>query len=221
MHVGAWRYGRVSVFAGLPAVGQQGNPPRRSLTLGGASVIMFDIEDLTNELGIPPLFQGIIVVAIAIAPVVVALFLVHRRSVTRLNAAALLVLWGLLIVVTEHGQFGLAGFGGADLNNHAGFHFQMLAAYGLPALALVGVVVAPLIRRGDAAGWFGLLVVVAIGVGAEVATAAVTTPHGVPPRFWIAGLFLWGYPVAWGTALVLSFNPIFRPEDRPAASGHR
>ena len=129
-----------------------------------------------------------------------------------------MVLWGLLIVVIEHGWWGHFGFGGFYLLDHTGFHFQMLAAYGLAALALVGVVVAPLIRRGDAVGWFGLLVLVAIGVGAEVATAAVTTPHGVPPRFWIAGLFLWGYPVAWGAALALSFNRIFRPKGRPAAS---
>ena len=197
------------------AAGQYGKPPRRFQVLGGVSVTVFDIEDLTNELGIPPLYQGIVVVAIAVAPVVVALALVHRRSLPRLDAAAGLVLWGLLIVVLEHGQFGLAGFGGADINNHTGFHFQMLAAYGLAALALVGVVVAPLIRRGDAAGWFGLLVLVAIGIGAEVATAALTTPHGVPPRFWIAGLFLWGYPVAWATALALSFRPTFRSEGRP------
>ena len=172
--------------------------------------------------GIAPLYQGIVVVAIAVAPVVVALALVYRRRVARLDAAAGLVLWGLLIVVLEHVQFGLAGFGGADLFSHTGFHFQMLAAYGLAALALVGVVVAPLIRRGDAAGWLGLLVLLAIGLGAEV--AAVTSgvpPHGVPPRWWIAGLFLWGYPVAWGAALALSFRPIFRPEGHPAASGHR
>ena len=157
---------------------------------------IFDIEDLAAELGIPPLYQGIVVVAIAVAPVMVAFALVYRRRVARLDAAAGLVLWGLLIVVLEHVQFGRAGFGGADLVGHTGFHFQMLAAYGLAALALVGVVVTPLIRRRDAAGWFGLLVLVAIGVSAEVATGAVTTPHGVPPRFWIAGLFLWGYPVA-------------------------
>ncbi len=167
------------------------------------------------------LYQGIYVSAIAVAPVVVAFALVHRRRVARLDAAAGLVLWGLLIVVIEHVQFGRFGFGGANLRDHIGFHFQMLAAYGLAALALVGVLVAPLIRRGDAAGWLSLLVLVAIGVGAEVATAAITTPHGSPPRFWIAGLFLWGYPVAWGAALALSFRPIFRPEGRPAASVHR
>ena len=166
-----------------------------------------------------PLLQGIVVFAIAVAPVVIALVLVRRRRLPRLDAAAILVLWGLLIVVLEHGQFGLAGFGGSDLLGHTGLHFQMLAAYGLATFALVGVVVTPLIRRGDAVGWFGLLVLITIGLGAEIATAAVTTPHGVPPRFWIVGLFLWGYPVAWGTALALSFRPIFRREGRPAASG--
>ncbi len=76
---------------------------------------IFDIEDLAAELGIPPLYQGIVVVAIAVAPVVVAFALVYRRRVARLDAATGLVLWGLLIVVLEHVQFGRAGFGGADL----------------------------------------------------------------------------------------------------------
>ncbi len=189
------------------------------VVVGALVATLIDLEATLR--GVDPLYQGIVVVAIAVAPVVVAFALVYRRRVARLDAAAGLVVWGLLIVVLEHVQFGRAGFGGANLFGHTGFHFQMLAAYGLAALALVGVVVAPLIRRRDAAGWFGLLVLVAIGVGAEVATAAVTTPHGVPPRFWIAGLFLWGYPVAWGAALALSFNPIFRPEGHPAASVHR
>ncbi len=189
------------------------------VVVGALVATLIDLEATLR--GVDPLYQGIVVVAIAVAPVVVAFALVYRRRVARLDAAAVLVLWGLLIVVIEHGWWGRFGFGGADLLDHTGFHFQMLAAYGLAALALVGVIVAPLIRRGDAAGWFGLLVLVAIGVGAEVATAAVTTPHGVPPRFWIAGLFLWGYPVAWGAALALSFRPIFRPEGHPAASGNR
>lgn len=102
----------------------------------------------------------------------------------------------------------------------------MLAAYGLAALALVGAVVAPLIRRGEAIGWFGLLVVLAIGLFAEIWTAAVTTsrgmpPHGVPPNWWIAGVFLWGYPVAWAAALALSFRPTFYTESRPAVSAER
>ena len=164
------------------------------------------------------LSQGIAVFAVAVAPVVVALFLVRRRRLRRLDAAAFLVLWGLFIVVSEHVGFGREGFGGLDLLGHTGFHFQMLAAYGVAAFALVGVVVTPLIRRGDAVGWYGLLVLLTIGVGAEIATAAVTTPHGVPPRWLIVGVGLWGYPVAWGTALALSFRPIFRPESRAAPS---
>ena len=58
-------------------------------------------------------------------------------------------------------------------------------------------------------GWWGLLLVFIVGVGAEVATAVATTPHGVPPRWWSWGLALWAYPVAWGTALMLSLRPVF------------
>jgi hypothetical protein len=159
----------------------------------------------------PPLYQGVIGLAISLAPTVVAFVLVHRRRSSGLAAAAGLVYWGLLIVVMEHVSFGVNGFGGPALRTHTGFHFQMLATYGLAAFALVAFVVAPSIRGGHRVGWLGLLVVVVIGVGGEIATAFVTTPHGVPPRFWSWGLFLWGYPVAWGAALVLSYRSIFSP----------
>ncbi len=168
------------------------------VAVGALVATLIDLEATLR--GVDPLYQGIVVVTIAVAPVVVALALVYRRRVARLDAAAGLVLWGLLIVVIEHVQWGRFGFGGHRFLGHTEFHFQMLAAYGLAALALVGVVVAPLIRRGDAAD---------------------TTPHGVPPRFWIAGLFLWGYPVSWAAALALSFRTIFRPEGPPAAPVHR
>lgn len=159
----------------------------------------------------PPLYQGIIGLALSMAPTVIAFVVVHLRRTTKLSAAVGLVHWGLLIVVMEHGTFALERFGGHALHTHTGFHFQMLATYGLVAFALVAVVVAPLIRDGHRMGWLGLLAVVVIGVGGEIVTAFVTTPHGVPPRFWSWGLFLWGYPIAWVAALVLSFRPIFRP----------
>lgn len=159
----------------------------------------------------PPLYQGIIGLAISLAPTAIAFVLVFRRRIAKLSAATRLVYWGLLIVVMEHGTFGLGRFGGHALHTHSGFHFQMLATYGLAAFALVAVVVAPLIRAGHRTGWFGLLVVVVISVGGEIATAFVTTPHGVPPDFWSWGLFLWGYPVAWTAALVLAFRPTFHP----------
>lgn len=164
--------------------------------------------------------------AIAVAPVVVALILVRRGRVARGDAAAILVLWGLLIVVLEHGKWSIEEFGGTDLLNHTGFHFQMLAAYGLSAFALVGIVVTPLIRRGEAIGWYGLLALLAIGLSAELWTAAVTAsrgipPHGVPPTWWIAGVFLWGYPVAWATALALSFRSTFHAERSKALSADR
>lgn len=166
----------------------------------------------------PPTYHGPIGFAIAVAPVAAVLIVVFRRRFPRLDGAFFLVLWGLLIVAGEHGGFGADVFGGSHLRTHAGFHFQMLAAYGLAAFALTGVVVAPLLKRGDRTGWFGLLALFAIGVTAEVATAAITTPHGVPPRWWSWGLLLWGYPVAWGTALVLSYRPIFRSATHTAST---
>ena len=161
----------------------------------------------------PPMYQGVIGLAIAIAPVVVSVALVRRRPDIRLEVSSVLVLWGVVIVTMEHVSFGLSEFGGPDVLRHEGFHFQMLAAYGLAALALAGAVVIPLIRQGHQSGWYGLLILLAIGLGAEIGTAMVTSPHGVPPRFWSWGLFLWGYPVAWGAALALCHRAIFGSED--------
>lgn len=167
----------------------------------------------------PPLYEGIIGLAVALTPSVIGLYVVYRRGWSRLDTAATLVLWGLVIVIFEHATFGLGQFGGSDLRDHSALHFQMLAAYGLAALVLVAVVVAPLIRRGEPAGWLGLLAVFLVGVGAEIGTAVVTTPHGVPPRFWSWGLALWGYPVSWAVALGLSFRPVFRRDSAPPVLG--
>lgn len=72
--------------------------------------------------------------AIAVAPAVVALILIRRGRVARGDASAILVLWGLFIVVLEHGRWSIEEFGGTDLINHTGFHFQMLAHTALPPL---------------------------------------------------------------------------------------
>lgn len=160
----------------------------------------------------PPLYEGIAGLALMLAPPTAGAYLALRRGWSRLDVAFALVLWGLLILLIEHANFGLREFGGADLRQHGGLHLQMLAAYGIAAFGMIALVVAPLVRRGDPVGWLGLLAVFVIGAGAEIWTALVTTPHGVPPRFWSWGLALWGYPVSWVVALALSFRPIFQSE---------
>lgn len=160
----------------------------------------------------PPLFQGIILFLVSLAPIVIVVWLVVRAHLPRLDGAFYLLLWGLFIVVVEHAGFGQAHFGGSRLHTHEGVHFQMLATYGLAGLAVTGAVIAPLLKRGDRLGWFGLLILAVVGVGGEALTAAITTPHGVAPRWWSWGLALWAYPLAWVTALALSRRPIFRPD---------
>lgn len=157
----------------------------------------------------PPLWQGIAFVAIGLAPIAVIVFAVVNGRLGRLDGASYLVLWGLLIAVGEHVGFGQSEFGGFRLRTHEGFHLQMLAAYGLGAFALIGAVIAPLIRRGDKLGWYGLLTITVLGLGAESLTAAITTPHGVAPRWWSWGLVLWAYPIAWIAALALARRPVF------------
>lgn len=157
----------------------------------------------------PPVSEGIALLAASLVPHAVVVFFVVNRRLARLDGAVYLVLWGLVIVIAEHAGFGQARFGGSFLATHEGFHFQMLATYGLAAFALTGIVIVPLMKRGDRLGWYGLLILTVIGAGAEVITAAITTPHGVAPRWWSWGLALWAYPLAWLIALILSRRPIF------------
>lgn len=160
----------------------------------------------------PPQSQGIVLFALSVLPLIAIVAAVRRGGLQRLDGAFYLLLWGLLIAVAEHVGFGRMEFGGSRLVTHEGFHFQMLAAYGLAAFALTAAVVGPLIRRGEKIGWYGLLILTVVGVGAEAATAFITTPHGVAPRWWSWGLALWAYPLAWGTALILSRRAIFETD---------
>lgn len=162
----------------------------------------------------PPLSQGIAFLVIGLAPTAVIVFFVSQRRLRRLDGAFYLVWWGLFIVVAEHAGFGQSRFGRSRVLTHEGFHFQMLAAYGLAAFALAGTVIAPLLRRGERLGWFGLAVLVGVGIGAEAYTATITTPHGVTPRWWSWGLALWAYPAAWFVSLAVSRKPIFEPQSK-------
>ncbi len=165
----------------------------------------------------PRLLLSALAISVAFAPTPVALVLAWRRRASRLAAATGLLYWGLVIVAMEHANWGITEFSGVDLRTHAGFHYQMLAVYGLAALVMAAVVVGPLLRRGRALGWWGLLVLFVVGVGAEVVTASITTPHGMPPRYWIVGFALWAYPTAWAAALALSFGPVFSAARRSTA----
>ena len=60
----------------------------------------------------PSLYLTVLAVAIALAPVVVAAVLVYRRRVSGLSAAAVLVYWGLFIVVLEHANWVLPNSAG-------------------------------------------------------------------------------------------------------------
>lgn len=157
----------------------------------------------------PPGWQGVILFGVAVVPIGFTLAMVLRARISRLHGATVLVIWGLFIAAAEHAGFGRSAFLGSNLATHEGFHHQMLAAYGIAAFALTAIVIAPLVHRGDKLGWYGLLVLLVIGVGTEVFVATVTTPHGMSPRWWSWGLALWAYPIAWATALLLSWRPIF------------
>lgn len=164
----------------------------------------------------PPLWQGIAGFALLIVPVAVSLALVRAGRVDRLDAAAGLVWWGVFIVVLEHVGFGLGeGFVTERWVEHARLHLQMSAVYGVAGLLLIAVVAATLLRERRRVGWYALAGAFGIGMLGEAVTAATIGFHGAPRQFWSWGLALWAYPIAWITALSLSYGPIVSRGARP------
>lgn len=157
----------------------------------------------------PPLWQGVAGFALLMLPVVVLAVLVRVGRLGRLDAAAALVWWGAVIVLAEHVGFGVGeGFVTGSAADHGRLHLQMAAVYGAGGLVVVAVVAATLLRERRLAGWWSLAVVFGLGMIGEAVTAVTIGFHGAPRQFWSWGLALWAYPVAWATALVLSFGPV-------------
>lgn len=147
----------------------------------------------------------------ALAPVV--LLTLRRTAMGPLNAASLIAISGLVIPVFEHSYFGITE-GALELAGHARIHVLMgllywpIAAIGL-ALAL-GI----LLREGRRVAWFLLLGLLLVGAGTELllnGPTGVAYQHGFGSDSRPEGMALFAYPIAWATALAMSYGPIFRP----------
>ena len=98
------------------------------------------------------------------------------------------------------------------MGDHAHFHFFMAGIYTFLAAALLCVAAWSLLRRGARAGWYAILFTLLFGGATDLSAAATIFPHGFPPDSIPLGLFLYSYVPALGSALVISYRPIFGRE---------
>ena len=156
--------------------------------------------------------QVAVVITIALAPVV-ALLLV-RKKLGVLNAAAWLITWAAVVLSGEHGGFSLTLSNEAMTrfveDGHGSFHFFMAGVYTLVAGVLLAVVAWTMLRKGDRIGWYSILFTFLFGAAFEVVARITIFPQGTPPRSIPAGYLLYSYIVALGSALLISYRPLFR-----------
>ena len=160
------------------------------------------------------LVEGAVVIAIAFSPVVGLLLVRERLGI--LNSATWLVFWGAVVLAGEHGSFAISLSVSlatrADVGNHARFHFYMAGVYAFVAGVLLGVVAWTLLRTGSRIGWYAVFFTLVFGGAFELVAGTTIFAHGFPPHSIPLGLFLYSYIAALGSALVISYRPIFRQE---------
>ena len=156
--------------------------------------------------------QVAVVISIALAPVVGLLLVQNKLGV--LNTAAWLITWGAVVFSGEHGGFSLTlskePMAQLVEDGHASFHFFMAGAYTLVAAVLLVVVAWTMLRKGDRMGWYTILFTLLFGAAFELVARTTIFPHGTPPRSIPAGWLLYSYIVALGSALLISYVPLFR-----------
>jgi hypothetical protein len=163
--------------------------------------------------------EGALWFAVAVSPVVV--LALRRTAIGRLNAAAWIAMWGLLIPAFEHTYFGIVGaldsFAPSD---HARVHMLMGLAYWPLGAVGLAVVMGTLLREGRREAWFLLLGVLVVGGGLEILLNGPTGlwfQHGFGSDSRPGGMGLFAYPVAWVTALAVTYLPIFQSQPAPTA----
>ena len=164
-------------------------------------------------------------IAAVVALIVVVVIVAARHRLGELNAASWLVIWGALILLTEHPQFAIAyavGFRDEPLTNpmpllpHPRTHFFMAGIYTIIGLVLLCIIARTLLREGRRAGWYSLLFALILGAGSDLVIGTQWHQHG-SPLYRLFGIqpigfgweFLYIYFVAWIAALVISYKSIF------------
>ncbi len=155
-------------------------------------------------------FLGAIGLAIIIA------LLAFQRQIGKLRTAALLVTLGTVCGLPEHPGFSILYLQDV-LGRHARIHFFMAAVYSLIALALIVFIAWEGLLHGRRSAWYAILGVLIVGGGSELMAGRFIYQHGSPiyapfgiisPSGW-GWQYLYLYLIAWPSALVVSFRPIF------------
>jgi len=163
------------------------------------------------------------VVAIVAIVVLMTIIVTYRRR-GLLNTASWLVIWGAIVLLTEHPVFAI-GFTVPipDIANelkttpmplipHARTHFFMAGIYTIIGLILLCVIARTLLREGRRVGWYSVLFALLVGGLADLLIGAQWYQHGSPLYAESLGFgwqFLYVYFIAWIAALVMSYRPIF------------
>lgn len=149
-------------------------------------------------------------IVVAYGPVVA--LILARKAMGALNAAAWLVVWGAVIPGFEHANFAIsesrALVGASAASLHMRYHFFMAGIFTAVGAGLLALIAFTLLREGRRAGWYGVLFALLLGGGFELTGAAGTLYHGFPPS-WPVGLVIYAYLLAWSSALVIGYKPIF------------
>ena len=162
--------------------------------------------------------------------VILALVLARNR-LGRLNAASWLVVLGAMVIAGEHAQFAISytvpfitNEGPMRLLPHARLHFFMAGIYTIIGLVLLCVIARTILKEGRRSGWYALLFALLVGGGFDLLMGGLWFQHGSPfyqlfgePVQGFGWEFLYAYPVAWITALVISYQPIFRAKPSKAS----
>jgi len=164
----------------------------------------------------------------AIGLAVTLALIMGRKRIGELNAASWLVVWGAVVMIAEHPQFAIAytvpfeaiadelRANPLTLSPHARLHFFMAGIYAAIGAALLCVIARTLLRAGQRAGWYAVLFALIVGGVFDVVIGIAWYQHGAPlVRFLgqqplgFGWEFLYGYFIAWSTALAISYNSIF------------
>ena len=88
----------------------------------------------------------------------------------------------------------------------------MAGVYAFVAGVLLGVVAWSLLRTGKRIGWYAVLFTLLFASAFELVAGTTIFAHGFLPHSIPLGLFLYSYIAALGSALVISYRPIFNTE---------
>ncbi|MBI5563398.1 MAG: hypothetical protein HY870_00780 [Chloroflexi bacterium] len=164
------------------------------------------------------------VMALVAVVVLIAIIVTYRRR-GPLNTAAWLVIWGAIVLLTEHPLFAI-GFSAPilDIANelkttamplipHARTHFFMAGVCTIIGLIMLCVIARTLLREGRRAGWFSVLFALIVGATSDLLIGAEWFQHGsplYPNPIGVGWQFLYVYFIAWGAALIMAYQPVFR-----------